>query len=138
MTSIRQEADGRFFWYHTIDLGNGLITPGSFDYRDNLACFGLPADMTGLKVLDVGSATGYFAFEIERRGAQVISLEIPSLLEWDRFPGEVQTRIVDKIHRLMAEHSVMSPADIDRLFAEHSPAQIYYFLLDGPYRFCHR
>ena len=22
-----------FLWYHTIDLGNGLITPGDYDYR---------------------------------------------------------------------------------------------------------
>ena len=41
--------------------------------------FGLPDDMTGLRVLDVGCAEGFFSFEAERRGAsEVISLDFDS------------------------------------------------------------
>ena len=47
-----------YYWYHTVDLGNGLITPGMYDYRETIASFDFPADMRGMTVLDVGSATG--------------------------------------------------------------------------------
>ena len=76
----------RYYWYHTVDLGDGLVTPGMYDYRETIASFGFPEDMTGMTVLDVGSATGFFAFEFERRGARVVSVELPSLRDLDRFP----------------------------------------------------
>src|SRR5882762_9398409 len=77
-----------YFWYHTIDLGDGLITPGTYDYRFNLDQFHFPEDMTGMQVLDVGSGSGFFAFEFERRGAAVTSVDLPSIASLDRFPGE--------------------------------------------------
>src|SRR5215218_3167860 len=63
-----------YYWYHTVDLGGGVVTPGDYDFRDQLPAFGFPDDMTGMRVLDVGSATGYFAFEFARRGAEVVSV----------------------------------------------------------------
>ena len=57
----------RFFWYHTVDLGDGIITPGVYDYRKELEHFHFPDVMSGMRVLDVGSATGFFAFEFEKR-----------------------------------------------------------------------
>ncbi len=109
-----------YYWYHTVDLGGGLVTPGDYDYRDQLPAFGFPADMSGMRVLDVGSATGFFAFEFERRGAQVVSVELPSLAAWDIIASER----ADLIRRLMAYHH----AD--------SPEQAYERHLDGPFRFC--
>src|SRR5271169_424865 len=77
-----------FYWYHTIDVGDGLITPGLYDYRETVPAFQFPAEMRGMTVLDVGSATGFFAFEFEKRGARVVSAELPSLVDLDRFPGQ--------------------------------------------------
>lgn len=59
-------------WYHTIDLGDGIVTPGMFDHREYLDEYGLPADLSGQRVLDVGTANGFFAFEMERRGARKV------------------------------------------------------------------
>jgi len=36
-----------------------------YDFRQSLPCFQFPEDMRGMRVLDVGSATGFFAFEFE-------------------------------------------------------------------------
>ena len=55
-----------YYWYHVIDLGDGLVTPGLYDFRDSLDRFQFPGDMSGMRVLDVGSATGFFAFEFAR------------------------------------------------------------------------
>jgi hypothetical protein len=124
------------FWYHTVDLGGGLVTPGSYDYRDSLAQFAFPENMRGLSVLDIESATGFFAFEFERRGADVTSVEIPSLAHWDRFPGETTDQLVDKIVSLLPSHSVYTPEQIERSFSSRNHATLYHLLLDGPFRFC--
>jgi tRNA (mo5U34)-methyltransferase len=56
-------------WFHRIDLGDGLITPGIDDSPGKLARLRLPASLAGRTVLDVGAWDGFFAFEAERRGA---------------------------------------------------------------------
>jgi tRNA (mo5U34)-methyltransferase len=55
-------------WYHTIDLGGGIVTPGVDDSRYRLGRLQLPT-LAGKTVLDVGAWDGFFAFEAERRGA---------------------------------------------------------------------
>jgi tRNA (mo5U34)-methyltransferase len=65
-------------WYHRIELGPGFTTPGVHDSPAALAqldALGLPADCRGLRVLDVGCRDGFFAFELERRGATVVGLD---------------------------------------------------------------
>jgi tRNA (mo5U34)-methyltransferase len=67
-----------FTWYHTVDLGDGVTTPGQYDQRDLVDHYGLPADLSGRTVLDVGPAHGCFAFEMERCGAgRVVTAELP-------------------------------------------------------------
>lgn len=56
-------------WYHTIDLGQGIVTPGIDDTPFRLARLDLPASLEGRTVLDIGAWDGFFAFETERRGA---------------------------------------------------------------------
>jgi SAM-dependent methyltransferase len=114
----------RYFWYHTIDLGDGLITPGLYDYRETVSSFHFPEDMRGMTVLDVGSATGFFAFEFERRGARVISVELPSLRDLDRFPGQDVESSLRKIETM---------AFASRGYSERD---LYWYLLEGPFRFC--
>src|SRR5438874_164847 len=56
-----------FCWYHTVDLGKGLVTPGVYDYRNDLQQFNFPSDMTGMTALDIGAATGFYSFAMEKR-----------------------------------------------------------------------
>jgi tRNA (mo5U34)-methyltransferase len=56
-------------WFHTIDLGHGIITPGIDNTPSRVEMMGFPDSFAGKSVLDVGSYDGYFAFEAERRGA---------------------------------------------------------------------
>lgn len=56
-------------WYHSIDLGHGIRTPGIDNSPLRLGRVGLPASLAGLTVLDVGAWDGFFSFEAERRGA---------------------------------------------------------------------
>jgi tRNA (mo5U34)-methyltransferase len=56
-------------WYHRIDLGNGLVTPGIDDTPLRLARLEFPGSLAGQTVLDIGAWDGFFSFECERRGA---------------------------------------------------------------------
>lgn len=56
-------------WYHTIDLGHGVVTSGADNTPQRLARLDLPASLAGKSVLDVGAWDGFFSFEAERRGA---------------------------------------------------------------------
>ena len=66
-------------WYHTLELGGGVVTPGQYDHRTVLSHYGLPARVDGKTVIDVGPAQGFFAFEFEKRGAaRVVTVELPA------------------------------------------------------------
>lgn len=56
-------------WFHTIDLGNGIVTPGQDRSPQKLKGLRMPGDLKGKTVLDIGAADGFFSFEAERRGA---------------------------------------------------------------------
>jgi tRNA (mo5U34)-methyltransferase len=73
-------------WYHTITFPDGEVTPGIYDHRDLLPHYGLPGDLAGKRALDVGTANGYWAFEMERRGADVTAVDLHSSLELDLPP----------------------------------------------------
>ncbi len=64
-------------WYHTLELAPGRVTDGWFDLRQMIDYYGLPARLDGLRVLDVGTRDGFWAFEMERRGArEVVALDL--------------------------------------------------------------
>ncbi len=88
--ALRTEVE-RYPWYHTLELGGGVLTPGMFDHRPVLDRYGLPDDLSGLRCLDVATMDGFWAFEMERRGAQsvtAIDLEDPEDLDW---PASLRT-----------------------------------------------
>lgn len=62
-------------WYHTIELAPGVATPGIVDLR-RAARRLLPDDLNGLRALDVGTFDGFWAFEMERRGAEVVAIDV--------------------------------------------------------------
>jgi tRNA (mo5U34)-methyltransferase len=71
-------------WYHTIDLGNGVITPGWHDARPIVRQVPFPPSLESKRCLDVGTFDGFWAFEMERRGAaEVVAIDILDPEQWD-------------------------------------------------------
>jgi tRNA (mo5U34)-methyltransferase len=71
-------------WYHTLELAPGVVTPGWFDTRPLVAELPLPASLDGARCLDVGTFDGFWAFELERRGArEVVAIDVTDAHEWD-------------------------------------------------------
>jgi len=92
-------------WYHTLELAPGVVTPGGFDLRDMPDKVGLPASLGGQRCLDVGTFDGFWAFELERRGAsEVLALDVPAA---DRTPGVggADDHLGARVPRCVARHS---------------------------------
>ena len=79
----RRALDQNPVWYHAIELAPGVVTPGQIDLRAAAARV-LPDDLSGLRALDVGTFDGFWAFELERRGADVVAIDVDRLeaAEW--------------------------------------------------------
>lgn len=85
--ALSREVD-RYRWYHTIDLGDGLLTPGMFDHRGAVDRYLIPRELSGMRCLDVGTMDGFWAFEMERRGAsEVVASDLAEVDELDWPPA---------------------------------------------------
>lgn len=62
-------------WYHQIEVAPGIVTPGSNSSREVLGSLQIPPDCSGLSALDIGTRDGFFAFELEKRGARVTAID---------------------------------------------------------------
>lgn len=64
-------------WFHRIDLGDGIITPGSIPpgTHKTISSF-LPKNLDNKTVLDIGSSNGYYSFKCEKRGATVTAIDV--------------------------------------------------------------
>lgn len=91
--AIRQLVASIPSWYHTIDLGHGVVTPGGFDHRPYLKHYPIPDRLDGMRVLDVATFDGFWAFECARRGAaEVVAIDVERVESLD-LPVPVRRRM---------------------------------------------
>ncbi|MEM7409548.1 MAG: DUF1698 domain-containing protein [Myxococcota bacterium] len=76
--TIRERVDAVPLWWHSVEVGQGIHTPGNKtpELLDaELANLQLP-DLQGKRVLDIGAWDGFFSFSCERLGAaEVVALD---------------------------------------------------------------
>ena len=76
--ALTEEYQQRHGWWHSIDVGEGVVTSGykSADgLKEELASLRLP-DLSGRSVLDIGAWDGFYSFTAERLGAsRVVALD---------------------------------------------------------------
>lgn len=102
VAAVARDVAANPLWYHTIDLAPGVTTPGWFDTRSVVDRVGLP-DVAGKRCLDVGTYDGFFAFELERRGArEVVATDIASHEDWD-WPVRARARGVEYLRSVAGE-----------------------------------
>jgi tRNA (mo5U34)-methyltransferase len=89
---------GCAYWHQRWEVFRGVYTPGNNPVEEMLDAMQVPKDLTGKRVLDVGSWNGCAAFECERRGAsEVLALgpENPHLMGFNLLhdlTGSTRTR----------------------------------------------
>lgn len=75
-------------WYHSIDLGHGVVTPGFFDHRPLVHKYHLPDDLSGKRALDVATYNGFWALEFEKRhAAEVVGVDVECMDQVDLAPA---------------------------------------------------
>ncbi|MBZ5617462.1 MAG: DUF1698 domain-containing protein [Acidobacteriia bacterium] len=101
-------------WWHSFELPDGSTIQGVSELASQkmrIAQFPIPQDLTGKRVLDIGTWDGWFSFEMERRGAEVLAV--------DRFENprfyEIRNRLGSRVE--------YRPLDI----YEVSPRTVGYF-----------
>jgi len=65
------------YWYHYFEFHKNVNdVVWEYDLKSVLDKFLLPEDMKEKSFLDIGTANGFFSFEIEKRGAEVVSFDL--------------------------------------------------------------
>ena len=104
-------------WRHRIRLPDGSITPGTQDTDALLAASGLPQDLSGLSVLDIGCSDGFYSFECERRGAaHVLAVDNFSSVFIDRADGFFRAKqlLDSNVDFLAGDLFDLRPAELGR------------------------
>ena len=78
--------------------------------KHRIAQFPIPEDLRGKRVLDIGAWDGWFSFEMERRGAEVLAID-----NWDnpRF-HEVRRLLNSRVEYRQMDVYDLTPARIGR------------------------
>lgn len=80
-----ESPDGALF-YHSMNVpGHGKI-PGMCDVSNALPFRVERLNLKGRRVLEIGPASGFFTFEMERSGADVVAVELAPTDSWDIVP----------------------------------------------------
>jgi tRNA (mo5U34)-methyltransferase len=68
-------------WWHSFELPDGKVIEGVCNLsglKNRIAQFPISQDLRGKRVLDIGAWDGWYSFEMERRGAEVLAID-----NWD-------------------------------------------------------
>jgi SAM-dependent methyltransferase len=73
-------------FYHVTDLPTLGTVGDQWDLRATIRDYLGRFPFAGKRVLDVGAASGFLTFEMERQGAEVVSFDIPDGGDWNYVP----------------------------------------------------
>jgi tRNA (mo5U34)-methyltransferase len=89
-------------WYHSFEFPDGAVIDGYMPLavqKERYARYPIPDDLSGKRVLDIGAWDGWFSFEAERHGGQVMAIdyvEIPTFQQIHRrLNSKVDYRVLD-------------------------------------------
>jgi len=95
---VRATSDCVF--YHTMDLPGFGLMEGQWDLREGVEDYCGNVDVAGKRVLEVGTASGFLAFHLERQGAEVVGYDLSEEQPWDLVPfAGVDVAAIDTRHR---------------------------------------
>ena len=73
-------------FYHTVEIPGHGVMHGEWDLRNRVDAYLGNFPFSGKRVLEIGPASGFLTFEMEKRGADVVCLEVPDEPGWDFVP----------------------------------------------------
>ncbi len=82
-------------WYQVTDVPGHGTTSGRWDLRETADAYLGNVDFEGKRVLELGTASGFFCFHMEKRGADVVAVDLSPEHSWDLLlgPSDDETQI---------------------------------------------
>ena len=75
------------YFYHTMELPrHGVIEGHDWDLRGRVDEYLGNVEFAAQRVLEIGPASGFLTFEMEKRGADVVCVEVTDEHGWDFVP----------------------------------------------------
>ncbi len=74
------------YFYHSMEIPGYGIVRGPWDHRGGADAYIGNVDLQGKRVLEVGTASGFFCYEMEKRGADVVAYDLSENHSWDVVP----------------------------------------------------
>ncbi|MCX7919004.1 MAG: methyltransferase domain-containing protein [bacterium] len=103
LASFTEQVNQEGGTYHRLNFGSGIVIQGIFDLTKYLHFYNLPENLTGKTVLDIGTASGFFALESARRGAQVTAIDIycflPKIVPYLAIPINYQEKSIYELEQ---------------------------------------
>ena len=73
-------------FYHCMEIPGDGVVKGKWDLRDGVDEYLGGVNFKGKRILEIGTASGFLCFEMEKRGGEVVSFDIGENAEWDVVP----------------------------------------------------
>jgi len=80
---FRQRVADSESWYHSYYFDNGFYVRGDYDIGADVAEYGFPESMEGMRVLDIGSGAGWFSHYFEQLGGAVTAVDARGYEDFD-------------------------------------------------------
>lgn len=128
------------WFYHTMDLPGFGLVQGEWDLRGGVDDYLGHVNLQGKRVLEIGTASGFLCFEMEKRGANVVAYDLSENQAWDTVPqpGPEQTSEADSradrmrklnnswwlAHRLFESRARMVYGSVYEIPAEIGPVHV--------------
>ena len=113
------------YFYHTMELPGYGIVNGDWDLRRGVDDYLGKVLFAGKRVLEIGPASGFLTFEMEKRGAEVVSVEVTADPGWDFVPYPAS-----KLEQVLGPRRIVMQRLKNSYWfahaAHHSRANVYY------------
>ncbi|MBM3533951.1 MAG: class I SAM-dependent methyltransferase [Alphaproteobacteria bacterium] len=86
------------YFYHSMDIPGYGEVRGEWDLRARTLDYLGHVDFAGKRVLEIGPASGYLTFYMERQGAEVVCVDVDDSQPWDFVPqaGALDERVIEE------------------------------------------
>jgi SAM-dependent methyltransferase len=113
------------YFYHTMEVPGHGVMHGDWDLRRGVDAYLGNVAFAGQRVLEIGPASGFLTFEMEKRGAKVVSVEVTDDHGWDFVPYPAS-----RLEEVFGPRRIVMQRLKNSYWfshaAHHSSAQIYY------------
>ena len=116
-------------FYHAFEYPDGTSVEGDWDLRQAFGDYSGNVDVSGKRVLDMGTASGFMSFAFEQHGATVVSADVESTVQYTKVPYYDDISQTDRALYLKRSGIALERMKNSYWYSWHkfeSKAQVYY------------